>query len=69
LHFLYFVLIELESLSKRAGGLFASAALVISDERRSVTPALRTRLNELRIRLWAAEDLPHLTDRMQEAFA
>jgi hypothetical protein len=59
---------ELESLSKRAGGLFASAALVISDERRSVTPALRTRLNELRIRLWAAEDLPELADRMREAF-
>jgi hypothetical protein len=60
---------ELESLSKRAGGLFASAALVMSDERRSVTPALRTRLTELRIRLWAAEDLPQLTDRMREAFA
>ena len=59
---------ELESLSKRAGGLFASAALVISDERRSVTPSLRTRLDELRIRLWAAEDLPHLADRMREAF-
>jgi hypothetical protein len=59
---------ELESLSRRAGGLFASAALVISDERRSVTPALRTRLNDLRIRLWAAEDLPQLTDRMREAF-
>lgn len=59
---------ELESLSRRAGGLFASAALVISDERRSVTPAVRTRLNDLRIRLWAAEDLPRLTDRMREAF-
>ncbi|MBI3303620.1 MAG: DUF1887 family protein [Deltaproteobacteria bacterium] len=60
---------ELESLSKRAGGLFASAALVISGERRSVTPALRTRLEELRIQLWTAEDLPHLADRMREAFA
>jgi len=59
---------ELESLSRRAGGLFASAALVISDERRSVTPAFRTRLNDLRIRLWAAEDLPQLTDRMRDAF-
>lgn len=59
---------ELESLSKRAGGLFASAALVISDERRSVPPALQARLNELRIRLWTAEDLPHLTERMREAF-
>jgi hypothetical protein len=59
---------ELESLSRRAGGLFASATLVISDERRSVAPALRTRLNDLRIRLWAAEDLPQLTDRMREAF-
>jgi hypothetical protein len=59
---------ELESLSKRAGGLFASAVLVISDERRSVAPTLRTRLEELRIRLWAAEDLPHLADRMREAF-
>jgi hypothetical protein len=61
-------LYELESLSQSAGGLFASAALVISDERRSVAPALQARLNELRIRLWAAEDLPHLTDRMREAF-
>jgi hypothetical protein len=60
---------ELESLSKRAGGLFASASLVISDERRSVTPALRTRLEELRIRLWTAEDLPHLADQMREALA
>ncbi|HXG22454.1 MAG TPA: DUF1887 family CARF protein [Methylomirabilota bacterium] len=59
---------ELESLSKRAGGLFASATLVISDERRSVAPALRARLDELRVRLWTAEDLPHLMDRMREAF-
>ncbi len=61
-------LYEWESLSKRVGGLFASAMLVISDERRSVAPALQTRLDELRIRLWAAEDLPHLTDRMRAAF-
>jgi len=60
---------ELESLSQRAGGLFTSAALVISDERRSVTPALRTRLDELRVSLWTAEDLPHLADRMQQTFA
>jgi hypothetical protein len=60
---------ELESLSQRAGGLFTSATLVISDERRSVTPALCTRLDELRVSLWTAEDLPHLADRMQQTFA
>lgn len=59
---------ELESLSKRAGGLFASATLVISDERRSISPHLRSRLQELRLRLWAAEDLPTLETSMREAF-
>lgn len=62
-------LYELESLSKRAGGLFASATLVISDERRSVRPTLRTRLEELRVSLWTAEDLSHLADRMRQTFA
>lgn len=60
---------ELESLGKRAGGLFASATLVISDERRSVSSHLRSRFQELRLRLWAAEDLPTLAASMREAFA